>query len=270
MMDGDDDDVIMYDNTGNMQIQEDIVNIEFLFSPIREHYFHNIKTLIKPIFEFEKVNISSVADLILSQREEVGTAIKTEEEEQIGNNDVDILSVQTLINLRLDNPTVTDLRNFILLKINNFLSDEKKELALNIMNNYRTGLLINERAVNLPMQLIPPLLNLLLEDISDYKYDYGNDKYDTDYVVVISKFIKQVAPIKKKVKVQKTENKEEDIYYKFEEEHFVKNSEVCLFYKIPYEQKFNDFQENVNEPQYYNICFISTKKFVEVINFLNK
>jgi protein BCP1 len=269
MMD-DDDDVIMYDTTGNLQIQEDIINIEFLFSPIRENYFHNIKTLIKPIFEFEKVNISGVAELILSQREEVGTAIKTEEEGEVGNDDVDILAIQTLINLRLDNQTVTDLRNFILSKIEAYLKDEQREIALKIMNSYRTGLLINERAINLPMQLIPPLLNLLIEDISDYKHDYGNDKYDADYVIVISKFVRKVNPTKKKVKVKKTENKEEDLYYKFEEEHFVKSSDVSLFYKIPYEEKFNDFQENTNEKQYFNICFISTQKFVEVINFLNK
>ena len=162
--------------------------MEFLFSPIREHYFHNIKTLIKPIFELEKVNMSGVADLILSQREEVGTAIKTEDEDEIKSNDVNILSVLTLISLSLENQTVTEIRSFLYEKINSYLQDDRKEYALNIMNKFKTGLLINERAVNLPMQLIPPLLNLLLEDLSDYKYDYvGDTKYDCDYVVIISK-----------------------------------------------------------------------------------
>ena len=103
---------------------------------------------------------------------------------------MNILSVLTLISLSLQNQTVSDIRSFLYEKINNYLQSEKREYALNIINNFRIGLLINERAVNLPMQLIPPLLNLLLEDISDYKYDYdGDTKYDCDYVVIISKLI---------------------------------------------------------------------------------
>jgi hypothetical protein len=70
----------------------------------------------------------------------------------------------------------------------------------------------------------------------------------------------------------KTENSgtEKNIFYKYEEEHFVNKSDVNLSYKIPYEQKFNEFNENTNEPQYFNICFITTENFFNVVNYLNK
>jgi protein BCP1 len=185
----DDDDIemvnkIIYQNTDN------IVNVEFLFSPIREHYFHNIKTLVKLIFEFEEVGISGIADLILNQREEVGTVIKTEDEDQIKSNDVAILALITLISLHRDKDKepVQQIINFILQKINTYLTGEQKELALKIMNSTKVGFLVNERAVNLPLELVPPMFNLHIEDIADYKYDNNNDtKYDTDYIVMVSK-----------------------------------------------------------------------------------
>jgi hypothetical protein len=77
------------------------------------------------------------------------------------------------------------------------------------------------------------------------------------------------ANVPKKTKKAKIEKESEDLYYKYEEEHFVQKSEVCFSYKIPYEQKFNDFNENSNEPQYYNLCFIKAEKFLEVVKFLN-
>ena len=79
-----------------------------------------------------------------------------------------------------------------------------------------------------------------------------------------------INPSGKKNKKNKLEDISEDLFYKFEDEHFLKDSEVNLSYKIPYDKKFLDFQENTNEPQYYNICFIKTDKFVQVIDSLNK
>jgi hypothetical protein len=74
----------------------------------------------------------------------------------------------------------------------------------------------------------------------------------------------------KKAKKDNTVGNEKDIYYKYEEEHFVQKSEVNFSYKIPFEKKFNEFNENTNEPQYFNMCFITTENFLNVVNFLNK
>jgi protein BCP1 len=228
--------------------------------------------LLKLIFEFENVNISGVADLIINQREEVGTVIKTEDEEETKSNDVATLALITMISLHKDKDSepVKQIINFINEKVNTYLSADAKEMALKIMQSCKVGFVVNERAVNLPMELVPPMFNLHIEDIDAYKHDYNGDtKYDADYLVMLCKFVKQKVQPKKAKKV-KTESTEQNLYYKYEEEYFVQHADICLTYKIPYEQKFSEFNENTNEPQYFSLIFIRTEKFLEVVNLINK
>ena len=51
-----------------------------------------------------------------------------------------------------------------------------------------------------------------------------------------------VNPSGKKNKKNKIEEKSEDLFYKFEDDHFLKSSEISLSYKIPYDKKFMDFR----------------------------
>jgi hypothetical protein len=87
-----------------------------------------------------------------------------------------------------DKDIVKQINTFINEKINTYLGGDSKELALKIMMSCKVVFLINERAVNLPLELVPPIFNLHVEDLSDYKYDYNNDtKYDADYIVMLCK-----------------------------------------------------------------------------------
>jgi hypothetical protein len=56
-----------------------------------------------------------------------------------------------------------------------------------------------------------------------------------------------------------------EIYYKFEDDYFAKSALSQIKYKIPYAQKIKDFVENSNEPQYFNIIFLKTSEFFNVI-----
>jgi hypothetical protein len=165
--------------------------MEFLFSELRDTYFHPIKTFLKPIFEYENVVMSELADLILEQSE-VGTVIKTELEEDTGNQNVDLFALITILNMRFykDKPVFKQIKDFIKEKINKYASEQNKIVANEILQTDNIGFFINERAVNLPMPLIPPLLNLLKEDINDFKEDEdnkGDDKFDFEYVCMVSK-----------------------------------------------------------------------------------
>jgi len=67
-------------------------------------------------------------------------------------------------------------------------------------------------------------------------------------------------------KKKKTETKKSnDIYYKFEDDYFVRESLAQIKYKIPYDKKFADFIENSSEPQYLNILFLKAADFYRVI-----
>jgi len=156
---------------------------------LRDTYFHNIKTFIKPIFEFENVNNSELADLILSQKE-VGSVIKTELEEETGNQNVDLLALTTILNLNFykEKNVVQQIKKYLLNKIEQYASEDDKFVSNKILDTDKIGFLINERAINLPMPLIPPLLNMIHDDIEGYNEEnLGSNKFEFEYVCMVSK-----------------------------------------------------------------------------------
>ena len=257
-----------------------MIYTDFVFSGLRDDYFHNIKTLVKPLFEFDNVNVSGLADMILLLKEDVGTVIKNEDEEETKNPNVDLFAVFTLIPLSYffnggeSNESKTSLQIFDCLKqkLNAYASEEEKLKGLNILKSSKVGLLITERVINLPQEAVPITLNFLIKEIGECKEDDQYDgKFEVDYVIVISKFVRRLAVTEmKKTKKTKSENlNEEVLHYKYETEHFLKKAEVNISYKIPYDQMNLDYLENKHEPQYFSILFIKKENFLEVVSYLN-
>jgi len=127
----------------------------------------------------------------LPKKKEVGTTLKTELEEDIGSSNVDIYAINTI--LRLNNYSeltfIKQFKEFIMTKAKNSLQTEELNNLNNILENQQCGLLVNERFMNLPLALIPPLFNLLKDDMNGFKEDNPDDKtYDMDYVIVFSKY----------------------------------------------------------------------------------
>ena len=163
--------------------------MEFLFSELRPTYFHTIKTFLKPIFEYENVSMSELADLILTQLE-VGSVIKTELEEDTGNENVDLFALITILNMKFykEKEVIKQMKNYLKEKIEKFATEENKIVAKNILETEKIGFFINERAVNLPMPLTPPLLNMVKDDIDGYNLEtIGCNKFEFDYVCMVSK-----------------------------------------------------------------------------------
>jgi len=135
--------------------------------------------------------MSELAEIILEQTE-VGSVIKTELEEDTGNQNVDLFALNTILNMKFykEKNVFKQIKNFIKEKIEKYASEQNKIVANEILKNENIGFFINERAVNLPMPLIPPLLNMVKDDIDGFKEDednIGNDKFDFDYVCMVSK-----------------------------------------------------------------------------------
>jgi len=274
------DEEMYYDQTpakDKVNVDQDIdmangeVVMEFLFSEIRETYFHPIKTFLKPLFEYENVSMSELAEIILDQTE-VGSVIKTELEEDTGNQNVDLFALNTILNMKYykDKNVFKQFVYFLKEKINKYASEQNKLAANKIMETGNIAFFINERAVNLPLPLVPPLLNMVKSDMDEFKEDednIGDDKFDFEYVCMMSKFVEFTGTENtqnKKRKIDSTKNMNE-LYYKYEDDYFAKEALASLKYKIPYEQKIKDFMENPNEPQYFNILFLKTTDFYKII-----
>ena len=152
--------------------QNELFNCVFIFSCILPEYFLMIKNIILPNFILENVSLNGLTDLIICMREDIGTTLKVENDDE--NK---IFGVFTLIPFPFykENPVVSQLLNMLKSKIQNIEDKSSKIILMNIINNKRLGLLINERFLNLPEPLIAPSLNFIINEMNEC-IEIANDK----------------------------------------------------------------------------------------------
>ena len=252
----------------------ELVNVEFTFSNIVEENFESIRNLIKPLFEYEDINPSDLFDVMLSQHEDVGTTIKSEN---------DVFAVYSYVPLSFykkqpqHNRFIDKFYSLIKLKLkeNTVLTDDLKQKVISIIDNNKlnVGLVVNERAFNMPQETVPPAFELITKEIGECKeFDEYDKRYDFDYVIVMSKFVKIIQDESKKrsKKIQKVDTalvqgRDSVAYYKFEMPLFIKESEVSFEYKIPYNMKNMEYLENKNEPQYVSIAILKAQNYFRIL-----
>ena len=259
------------DEINSIQNNKEIIEYTFIFSCIKDDYFLMIKNLIRFNFQFENISINGLSDLIIQMKEDIGITIKIE-------NDIEdkIFAIFTLIPFKYynKNPVINQLLNLIIKKFEySNVFKENKNLFNNIIKFKNLSLLINDRILNFPEQLIPNCYKLLLKEYNECIQDESSkNKFNIDYIILISKFIKNKINnniINKKIKLNENNNNciinSEILFYKYETSFFIQESEINFDYKIPYIENGYDI-ENENEPQYINISFISKEKFIYIIN----
>ncbi len=62
--------------------------------------------------------------------------------------------------------------------------------------------------------------------------------------------------------------KEQYLYYKFDDEYFLRESECSTIFKIPFQEKSLENIENKNEPVYKAIMLLTASKFYNVVKYL--
>lgn len=182
--------------------EEEIVDVEFLFSEIRDTYFFGIKNFLEGMLDFDTFNSSELADNILKEKDFLGNVIKTELEEESGNSLPDLYALATLVPFQFFNnsESLKQIADFACRNIKN--AADKAEIDKNsaeqaitmLLNSFdinsgvKLGLLVNERVNNLPHQLVFPLLNCINDDIAGYKdVNDNNPKYDCSHILYITK-----------------------------------------------------------------------------------
>ena len=273
-------------NTNELEegkFDDELINVDFLFSEIRETYYFGIKGFLEGLLNFDEFNSGELADMILAEKDFIGTVIKTELEEETGNQMPDLYALATLVpfNFFPDSVALKQIVNFLIRNINSSLNsgriDKKQAEEVSYLlgesfkkeSKFKLGLFINERASNLPLQLIGPLFNLVREDIVNYKdANDNNPKYDFTHIVYITKFVKKQPDMKKTNKKSNVEKKEEDLYYKFDDEFLIKEADFYTYLKVPFLEKQLENIENKNEPVYKGIVVIRADKFNLIIDKL--
>lgn len=298
---------IINNKNQNQNKEKDLFNCVFVFSCILPEYFLMIKNLLLPNFISEDISLNGLTDLVICMREDIGTTIKVENDDE--NK---IFGVFTLIPFPFyrDNPVVIQIINMLQNKISNSNINNKINI-LNVIKNKKIGMLINERFVNLPEELIAPALNFVISEMNEcieISKDKSNknitdkekNKYNLDYVIIYSryvlkenkkekindnvneeqqmqiddeKYINLVIKDNNKNKKPKLDNSNQIVFYKYEIENFIKKADYSFDYKLTggiYDSSCIYINPNNNEVQYMKIILIKFQKFYEVIHELNK
>lgn len=138
-----------------------VVQADFAFFDPKPNDFHGVKGLLQTYIDNKQWDLSGFVDLILGQTT-VGTVVKIEDDE-----DDAPYSVVTALNLGRyeDHRCIKELKEFLLkvCKDEDVLVNLRSFLGAQAHN---VGLLVSQRVVNLPPQLLPPLYDALFDEVS--------------------------------------------------------------------------------------------------------
>ncbi|CAI0413073.1 unnamed protein product [Linum tenue] len=218
------------DSDSDEESSEGVVQADFAFFDPKPDDFHGVKTLVQTFLDNEEWNLSGFVDLILEQTT-VGTVVKLEDEDDDG-----LFSVVTALNLgrykasdiymqlalELDHKCMKELEEYILSVCHE--SNLVEQLRLLFSKRARdVGLLVSQRVVNLPPQLLPPLYDALFDEVSWAVEDEPTEELRNSFrfktYLIVTKIYKHK---KANGKLEKKADNEEEpvIYVKAEDELF--------------------------------------------------
>ncbi|XP_026412512.1 protein BCCIP homolog [Papaver somniferum] len=142
----------------------EIVQLDFDFFSPKPEDFHGVKVLLHTYLDDHQWDLSGFVDLILGQTT-VGTVVKIEDEDD--KNDDCLYSIVTALNLGRykDTKPIKELKNFLL------RACKEKDIVggLRMLLNEQAqdvGLLVIKHVNNFPPELLPPLYNILFNEVA--------------------------------------------------------------------------------------------------------
>jgi len=190
--------------------EEDIVNVDFEWFDPAEIDFHGLKLLLRQLLDVDNdlFDLSALADLIISQPT-LGSTVKVSQDgvdsdddedadpsapkpdvtmtEATETKDTDPFAFLTVLNLHAhkEKPIIQALTKYITSKCAKLPTLAAVPDLLSPNSSAQVGLILTERLINMPTQIIPPMYTLLLEEISLALKD--NQPYAFTHYLILSK-----------------------------------------------------------------------------------
>ncbi|MED6181029.1 hypothetical protein PIB30_015715 [Stylosanthes scabra] len=199
---------------------EGVVQADFSFFDPKPNDFHGVKTLLQTYLDDKEWDLSGFVDLILAQTT-VGTVVKIEDDEDEG-----LFALVTALNFwrYREQKCITDVKEFLLSK-----AHQEKGIAdkLRILLEEQApdiGLLVSQRVLNLPPQLLPHLYEALFDEVSWATEDEPTEdlrkSFQFKHYIILSKIYENKNLVKKRK--PSSGDDEAIIYVKPEDEIFHK------------------------------------------------
>ncbi|KAJ5492148.1 BCP1 family [Penicillium expansum] len=165
----------------------DMVNVEFEWFDPQPIDFHGLKNLLRQLFDNDAqiFDMSALADLILSQPT-LGSTVKVDGHESDPYAFLSILNLQE----HKDKPVVQDLINYLKTKSASNPSLSAASQLLSQTSIPPIGLILTERLINMPSEIVPPMYNMLQEEIAWAVED--KEPYTFSHYLVLSKNYEEV------------------------------------------------------------------------------
>lgn len=206
-----------------------MLNVDFeWFDPQPAVDFHGLKTLLRQLFDTDNqlFDLSALADMILAQPL-LGSTVKTD------GNESDPFAFLSILNMHQHRSTP------VIQSLNSYISSKSASIPalasalpalLNTENDKsQVGLILTERFINMPSEIVPPMYTMLLEEMQwalEESEPYNFTHYlllSKTYTEVVSKLDAQESRPQKKGK--KAEKEGETFYFHPEDE---KLHEYCV------------------------------------------
>ncbi|KEF55367.1 uncharacterized protein A1O9_08117 [Exophiala aquamarina CBS 119918] len=166
----------------------DVLDVDFeWFDPQPEFDFHGIKTLLQQLFDTDGqlFELSALTDLILSQPT-LGSTVK------VDGNETDAYAFLSVLNLQEHKDK--HFMGKIIQYIHSKASSQPQLAHLVQLLSQSTmppiGLILTERLINVPSEVVPPMYTMLLEEIEWAIQD--KEPYNFSHYLILSKTYTEV------------------------------------------------------------------------------
>eukprot|EP01083_Nonionella_stella_P094643 265609_1 len=154
---------ITFDDTSTL-----IQHVEFELKDMEESYYHEVKDILAATeWDQKKLNVVQLTDIII-QQEEIGGVLLSQ---------TAVLGFITLLSFKkyFEHLSLAHIKRFILNRCKQSVIRKKFEYYLSKKHN--TGLLLHERPVNVPLELVPHIWESLGKDM-----EYATDKKEAKHL----------------------------------------------------------------------------------------
>ncbi|GLE02026.1 hypothetical protein PINS_up010864 [Pythium insidiosum] len=207
------------------------VNVDFVFSDPREAHFHSVKQfLLSYLPSSQPFDVSGLANIVVSQAA-VGTMVCVDGED-------DVYGFITALGLQRY-ASETSVQQIVQYVTKRCPADDAARFQ-QLLSTRRVALVVNERLVNLPYQLVPHVHSALHQDIewAIEESAEGADAFQFDYFLILSSCTMEGAASskpkgKKKAKTETFLAATAKMFSNFEDEFLEPEADVTFTFETP-------------------------------------
>jgi hypothetical protein len=160
-------------------VGEEGMDASFGFFDPNPEDFHAFKSFVRHVTDDADFDVSGFSDII-AQQAAVGTTVKNDD---AAGGPLGFITVLSLAE-HADAQSIKQLKSFVL---DNAGSDEARARLGKLLSSSKTGLLVQDRVMNLPLEVVPVFYSEILKDLEYVRSETDGAQGDFDNVVVICK-----------------------------------------------------------------------------------